>query len=312
MIVKVAIAQIAAVAFDSSACLEKMALWANKAADEGAELVVFPEASIPGYPASLDFGGESTSFRSNVGDEEFALYFNGAIELTTTGVKPLQAIAANNKLFVVGGVIEKDGGTLYCTSVMFGPDGSVLGKHRKLMPTVAERLVWGRGDGSTMPVVETSIGKLGSVLCWENYMPLLRTTMYAKGVQLYCAPTADDTDRWFNTMQHIAFEGGCFVLSACQYSVRSDFPQNYGSLPESDNTEPLFRGGSCIVGPDGEFIVKPNTEGEALLTASLDFEHIVKAKYRFDAVGHYSRPDVFNLSVNEDEQSQLTIRSRSD
>ena len=305
MSVKVAIAQIAAVAFDADACIDKMAHWARKAAGEGAELLVFPEAVLPGYPASLDWGGESASFRANVADEEYARYWNGAIELTANGYKPLQEIARANNLYVVAGIIEKEGGTLYCTSVIFGPDGAFLGKHRKLMPTVAERLVWGRGDGSTLPVIDTSIGKIGTVLCWENYMPLLRSTMYAKGVQLYCAPTADDSDRWFNTMQHIAFEGGCFVISACQYSVRTDFPADYGSIPESATTGPLFRGGSCIVGPDGEFIVKPNTTGETLLTAELDFNDIVKAKYKFDSVGHYSRPDVFRLVLNESEQTQL-------
>jgi len=303
--VKVAIAQIAAVAFDRYACLEKMADWAKRAAGEGAELVVFPEAVLPGYPASLDWGGESTSFRANAGAEEYARYWNGAIELTADGYKPLQEIAKANSLYLVAGVIERDGGTLFCTSVMLGPDGAILGKHRKLMPTVAERLVWGRGDGSTLPVINTGIGKLGSVLCWENYMPLLRSTMYAKGVELYCAPTADDSDRWFKTMQHIAFEGGCFVISACQYSVRSDFPADYGAIPESVTGEPLFRGGSCIVGPDGEFIVEPYTAGETLLSATLDFNDIVKAKYKFDSVGHYSRPDVFRLAVNESEQTQL-------
>lgn len=305
MSIKVAIAQIAAVAFDTDACLEKMECWANRAAGEGAQLVVFPEAILPGYPASLDWGGESTSFRSSVPENEYALYWKGAIELDTAGCKPLQAIAATNKLFMVAGIIERDSGTLYCTSVMLGPDGTLLGKHRKLMPTVAERLVWGRGDGSTLPVIDTSIGKIGTAICWENFMPLLRTTMYAKGVQLYCAPTADDSDRWFNTMQHIAFEGGCFVLSACQFSVRSDFPAGYGAIPESDVGEPLFRGGSCIVGPDGQFIVEPNTAGETLLTANLDFDAIIKAKYAFDSVGHYSRPDVFRLSVNNSEQTQL-------
>ncbi len=305
MSIKVAIAQIAAVAFDTEACLDKMANWASQAAGEGAKLLVFPEAVLPGYPASLDWGGESASFRSTVADEEYAQYWNGAIELTTDGVKPLQEIARKNKLYVVFGVIEREGGTLYCTSVMLGPDGAFLGKHRKLMPTVAERLVWGRGDGSTLPVIDTSIGKLGTVLCWENYMPLLRSTMYAKGVELYCAPTADDSDRWFNTMQHIAFEGGCFVISACQYSVRTDFPLDYGSIPKVAASEPLFRGGSCIVGPDGEFIVKPYTGGETLLTAEIDPNDIVKAKYKFDAVGHYSRPDVFRLAVNESRQTQL-------
>ena len=305
MSIKVAIAQIAAVAFDTGACLEKMAHWASQAAGKGAQLLVFPEAVLPGYPASLDWGGESASFRSTAADEEYAQYWNGAIELTADGVKPLLEIARKNNLYVVAGVIERDGGTLYCTSVMLGPDGAFLGKHRKLMPTVAERLVWGRGDGSTLPVIDTSIGKLGTVLCWENYMPLLRSTMYAKGVELYCAPTADDSDRWFNTMQHIAFEGGCFVISACQYSVRTDFPTDYGSIPIAATSEPLFRGGSCIVGPNGEFIVKPFTAGESLLTAELDPNDIVKAKYKFDAVGHYSRPDVFRLAVNESRQTQL-------
>jgi nitrilase len=302
---KVAIAQMAAVAFDSEASLEKMAVWAEKAAQQDAKLIVFPEAVISGYPASLDWGGQSTSFRDSVSEEEYALYWQGAIEITTEGHSAIAEIARNNSLYLVAGVIERDGGTIYCTSVTFGPNGDFLGKHRKLMPTVCERLVWGRGDGSTLPVFDTEIGKLGSVICWENFMPLLRTTMYAKGIELYCAPTADDSDHWINAMQHIAFEGGCFVISACQSSKRSDFPADYGSFPSDDPDFPVFRGASCIVDPHGNFLVEPCTDGERLLTAELDPKEIVKAKYKFDVTGHYSRPDVFSLGVDERPQSQL-------
>ena len=190
-------------------------------------------------------------------------------------------------------------------AVTFGPDGGFLGKHRKLMPTVCERLVWGRGDGSTLPVFDTGLGKLGAVICWENHMPLLRTAMYAKGIQLYCAPTADDSDTWIASMQHIAFEGGCFLFSACQHARRRDFPADYGTFPSDDPDSVIFRGASCIIDPQGRFLVEPQVDGETLLIADIDPEEIVKAKYKFDVVGHYSRPDVFRLGVDERVQSQV-------
>ena len=197
------------------------------------------------------------------------------------------------------GVMEKDGGTLYCTVLFFGPDGALLGKHRKLMPTAMERLIWGFGDGSTLPVLDTPFGKLGAVICWENYMPLLRTAMYAKGVQIYCAPTADDRDTWVSTMQHVALEGRCFVLSACQYLTRGDCPDDYDAIQGDDPKTVLMRGGSCIVSPLGQVLAGPDFNGPTILTADLDLDDIARGKFDFDVTGHYARPDVFRLHVNE-------------
>jgi nitrilase len=205
-------------------------------------------------------------------------------------------------VYLVIGVIERDGGTLYCTVLFFAPEGRYLGKHRKLMPTASERLVWGFGDGSTLPVFATPFGRLGAVICWENYMPLLRMAMYAKGIQLYCAPTADGRDTWIATMQHIALEGRCFVLSCNQFARRSDYPEDYATLFGDDPRTVLSRGGSCIINPLGQVLAGPDFVGECILTADLDMGDIARGKYDFDVVGHYARPDVFRLHVNEQPQ----------
>jgi predicted amidohydrolase len=206
-------------------------------------------------------------------------------------------------------VIERDGGTLYCTALMLAPSGDLLGKHRKLMPTAAERLVWGSGDGSTLPVLDTPVGRLGAVICWENYMPLLRMAMYAKGIQLWCAPTADDRDTWLATMQHIACEGRCFVLSANQFARRRDYPDDYPIDGDPDPDAVLCRGASVIVSPLGEILAGPHTDGETILRAELDLGRITEAKYDFDVVGHYARPDVFHLCVNERATTPVVTES---
>jgi nitrilase len=167
------------------------------------------------------------------------------------------------------------------------------------MPTASERLVWGFGDGSTMPVFETPLGRIGAVICWENYMPMMRMYMYSKGIQLYCAPTADDRDTWLPTMQTIALEGRCFVLSACQYLLRGDCPEDYRAIQGDEPGTVLMRGGSCIVGPMGQVLAGPNFEGPCILTADLDLTDLARGKYDFDVTGHYARPDVFRLYVNE-------------
>src|SRR4029079_12866673 len=167
-------------------------------------------------------------------------------------------------------VIEKDGGTLYCTALIFGPDGQMLGKHRKVMPTALERVIWGSGDGSTLAVVSTRLGKLGSVICWENYMPLLRTAMYAKGIEFYCAITVDDRETWIPTVRHIALEGRCFVLSACQFLQRSDLPFGYPTEEFPSSQDVLILGGSCIVGPLGQLLAGPQYGEECVLMADLD------------------------------------------
>jgi nitrilase len=183
--------------------------------------------------------------------------------------------------------------------LFFAPDGTLAGKHRKLMPTAMERLIWGFGDGSTLPVIETGIGRIGAVICWENYMPLLRAAMYGKGIQIYCAPTVDDRERWVATMRHIALEGRCFVLSACQYSRASDYPIDGDVMWSRDRDAVLIRGGSVIVDPQGEVLAGPCYEGECLLTAEIDLGKIVEGTFDFDAVGHYVRPDIFRVEVDE-------------
>jgi nitrilase len=183
--------------------------------------------------------------------------------------------------------------------LFFGPDGSFLGKHRKLMPTAMERIIWGFGDGSTMPVFDTTLGKLGAVICWENYMPMLRMTMYSKGIQLYCAPTADDRDTWLSSMQHVALEGRCFVLTACQHLRRKNCPADYAAVHGNDPDTVIMRGGSAIIGPLGQVLAGPLYNEDGILTAEIDMGEIARSKYDFDVAGHYARPDVFRLHVNE-------------
>ena len=204
-------------------------------------------------------------------------------------------------------MVERDGGTLYCTALMFGPDGTLLGTHRKLVPTAMERVIWGSGDGSTLPVVATRLGRIGSVICWENYMPLLRTAMYAKGVELYCALTVDDRDTWLPTVTHIALEGRCFVLSACQFLRRADLPAGYPSGQGATPTA-LIRGGRVIVGPLGEVLAGPMYGEECDSHSGPRPARYLRAKFDFDVVGHYARPDVFILTVDGRARQPADVR----
>jgi nitrilase len=296
--IRAAVVQAAPVVFDVPRTLDKLADLAADAARRGAALAVFPEAFVSAYPKGLGFGARM-GLRSPEGREEFRRYYDSAVDVPGPAAERIGAAARANGLYLVVGVIERDGGTLYCTVLFFGPDGRLLGKHRKLMPTALERLVWGFGDGSTLTVLETPLGRLGAVICWENYMPLLRMAMYAKGVQLYCAPTADDRDTWLPTMRHVALEGRCFVLSACQYLTRQDCPPDYACVQGDDPATVLMRGGSCIVAPLGQVLAGPCFDGEQVLVADLNLAEIARGKYDFDVAGHYARPDVFRLHVNE-------------
>lgn len=211
----------------------------------------------------------------------------------------LAEATAGTNTFAVIGAIERDGATLYCTALYFdGARGQPVGKHRKLMPTAAERLIWGFGDGSTLPTFKTDLGTIGAVICWENYMPALRMHMYHQGVSLYCAPTADDRDTWLPTMQHIAMEGRTFVLTACQYITRAAYgPEHESALGDAPDTV-MMRGGSAIIGPLGKVLAGPDFSGETILYAEIDPTEVMRAKYDFDVTGHYARPDVFELSVD--------------
>ncbi|MBM4314887.1 MAG: nitrilase, partial [Deltaproteobacteria bacterium] len=268
------------------------------AASTGAKVVLFPEAFIPGYPKGLNYG-LVVGARDAAGREEFRLYLDAAIDVPGPQTQRLGEAAAAQGCYVVVGVIERDRGTCYCTVLFFGPDGRLLGRHRKLMPTALERMIWGFGDGSTLTVVESPYGRIGSVICWENYMPMLRMAMYAKNVAIYCAPTADDRDTWLASMRHVALEGRCFVLTACQFIRRKVFPDTVRiSLGDSPDSA-LMRGGSAIIGPLGQVLAGPCFEGETILTAILDLNDIGRGKFDFDVAGHYSRPDIFRLIVNE-------------
>ncbi len=306
MMTRVAVVQAAPVMFDTQRSLEKLAALTSDAAKRGAKLVVFPEAFIAGYPKGHDFGVR-VGMRSPEGRDEFRRFFDSAIELPGDAASFIGEVAKSNGVHVVVGVIEKDGGTLYCTAAFFGPDGQLLAKHRKLMPTAMERVIWGAGDGSTLPVLATELGNLGAVICWENYMPLLRTAMYAKQIQIYCAITVDDRDTWLPTVTHIALEGRCFVLSACQVLRRSDLPDGYPTDRLPENEAPIIRGGSCIIDPLGKVLAGPTYGDESILTADIDLAELPRAKFDFDVVGHYARPDVFQLSVNEQPMKSVTF-----
>lgn len=296
--VTVAVVQAASVAFDRKRTLEKALDLTRDAAHQGAKLVLFPEAFVSGYPRGLDFGAV-VGARSEAGREDFRRYFESAVEVPGPAVETLGKAARVNSVYLVIGIIERERGTLYCCVLFFAPDGTFLGKHRKVMPTASERLIWGYGDGSTLPVFSTPFGRMGAVICWENYMPLLRTYMYAQGIEIYCAPTADHRDSWSATMQHIAVEGRCFVLGCNQFNRRRDFPKNYRTAFGEAPDTVISRGGSCIIDPFGKFLAGPNFEDETILVAELDRSQLPKAKFDFDAVGHYARPDIFRLIVDD-------------
>jgi nitrilase len=297
-VIRAAVVQAAPVAFDLERTLDKAERLVADAARQGARIVLLPEAFVSAYPRGSSFGAVIGS-RSADGRAWFRRYWESSIDVPGRTVDRLSAIAREHSTFLVAGVIERDGGTLYCTVLFFSADGSYLGKHRKLMPTASERLVWGYGDGSTLPVYDTEIGRIGAVICWENYMPMLRMAMYSKGIQIYCAPTADGRDSWLATVRHIAVEGRCFVLSCNQFARRGDYPLDFETELGNDPQAVMSRGGSCIVDPMGEIIAGPDYDGEAILVADLDLDQIAEGKFDLDVVGHYARPDVFHLSVNE-------------
>ena len=302
-----AVAQTATVMFDTAATVAKAETLMAEAAARGAQVLVFPEAFIGGYPKGADFH-IFIGARTPEGRQDFLKYYEAAVALDGPEIAQLAQAAGAHKLYVCVGIIEREGGTLYCTAVYLGPEGTVLGHHRKLMPTALERLVWGYGDGSTLKAVDTPFGKLGAVICWENYMPALRMAMYQQRVALYCAPTADDRDSWISTMQHIAMEGRCFVLSSCQHLRRAQFPSAsmHNRLPDDPETL-LMRGGSCIISPAGKVLAGPVYGEDVLLTAEIDLDDIPRAQMDFDPVGHYARPDVFQLAVNTAAQRAVHL-----
>ena len=299
--IKVAVVQAAPILFDRAATVEKTCQLTTEAASQGTQLILFPEAFIPAYPRGFSFGMVVGS-RNQAGRELWARYWANSVDVPGPDTERLGVAARKAGAYVCVGVIERDtqlsGGTLYCTTLYFGPDGRLLGKHRKLKPTGSERLIWGEGDGSTLTVLDTEIGKLGGLICWENYMPLARMALYAKGVEIYVAPTADSRDVWQATVRHIALEGRCFVLGCNQFVTKSMYPADLPGIEElADQPAIMCRGGSVIISPMGEVVAGPLFDEEGILYATLDRGDIVRGKLDFDVVGHYARPDVFQFDV---------------
>ena len=298
---KVSAVQAGSILFDTPATMVRFETLLARAAKDKPDLVVFPEAFIGGYPKGHHFGAPVGS-RSDEGREWFRRYFESAINVPGPETDRMAKLAKKHGTDIVVGVIERDGGTLYCTVLCFSKKGTLLGTHRKLMPTAAERLIWGFGDGSTLDIFDAPSGKISTVICWENFMPALRLSQYAQGVELYCAPTVDDRKSWSALMRTIALEGRCFVISASQYFTKADTPDDYKPVQGTADETVLINGGSVIVSPLGEILAGPVFGEEVIISAEIDMNDIARGKYDFDVTGHYARPDIFQLQVNSKVQ----------
>jgi len=290
--VTVACAQVEPVVFDLDATIGRIDEVAGDAAAKGAKLVLFPEAYIPAYPSNrwaryLAAGQDATS--------AYAKLARSSVEIPGPASDRLGTIARERGLWLAVGANELDRGTIYNALLLYGPDGALALHHRKLVPTNHERLVWGQGDGNGLRAVETDLGRVGGLICWENLMPLARFSLYESGVEIYLAPTADDTEDWHDSLKHIARESRAFVLSCCVFQRASSYPDDV-QLAEGD--ELVGRGGSAILGPDGAYLAGPLWDEEGILTAELDPQRLYEERQRFDPAGHYHRPDVFTLTIS--------------
>ena len=299
---KIAVIQEAPVLFDLEKTMEKTIQLSREAAASGAKLIVFPESFIPCYPRGLTFGMVIGS-RTSEAREDFQRYYENAVAVPGPDVDRLAELAKELQVYLSIGVTEKNGngldGTLHCSNLFFGPEG-YLGRHRKLKPTAGERVIWGEDDGSTMTVIDTPYGKMGSLICWENYMPLARMAMYLKGVNLYIVPTADQREVYQATLRHIAFEGRCFVIASNQYVEKSMYPTDLKYYKDlASQPEVMCRGGSCIINPYGEYVAGPLFDRAGILTAEIDLDQISQSKFDWDPTGHYNRPELFQFKVNE-------------
>jgi nitrilase len=290
--VKVACVQAEPVVLERDATIEKIAALAREAAGAGARLALFPEAFVPVYPSN-----RWVRFLAGGADAKpvFGRLARESVEVPSAATERLAAIARDEGLWLAVGANELAGGTLYNSLLVFGPDGCLAVHHRKLMPTNHERLVWGLGDGQGLEAVETDLGRVGGLICWENLMPLARFALYQSGVEVYLAPTADDSESWHESIRHIARESRAFVLSCCVFQRASSYPDD---VPLAEGPDLLGRGGSAILGPDGSYLAGPLWDEEGILYAELDPQRLYEERQRFDPAGHYHRPDVFRLEIS--------------
>lgn len=294
---KVSVIQQPPVFFNKEETLQKMDRIAEIESRKGSELILFPESFLPGYPRGFTFGSPVGS-RTEEGRELYKSYYQNSADLSSEDGKRLEKMASDHGVFIVAGITEKTAGngSLYCSMAYVSSKKGIVGVHRKIKPTAAERIIWAEGDGSGLITLDTDFGILGGLICWENYMPEARMAMYRKGVQIYLAPTADARESWIPTMRHIAMEGRCFVLGCNQYVEKKDIPEIYRSHL-SEEPEVLSRGGSVVVSPMGEILAGPLWDEAGVLRIQIDTEDVQRAKLDLDINGHYSRPDIFSLEV---------------
>ena len=298
----VACAQVEPVIFDRDATIEKVGRTTAEAAGKGARLVVFPEAVIPAYPSSI-WAKALAGWAEEGAKEAFALLAREAVEVPGPAERRLGELAREHEVWLVTGVTERDPahpGTLYNTLLFHGPDGELALKHRKLVPTNHERLVWGPGDGGGLEAVETPYGRLGGLVCWENYMPLARFALYESGIELYVASTADDSEEWQSTLVHIARESRCFVIAPSHFQRARSYPDDFPLARLLEGVDVIGRGGSAILAPDGSYLAGPLWDEEGVLYAELDPARLDGERQRFDPTGHYHRPDVFRLDLTRE------------
>ena len=303
--VKAACVQAEPVVLDRDATLDKLERLTAEAAGAGAELVVFPEAFIPVYPSST-WAKHFAGWADERSKAAFARIAEQAVAVPGPAADRLGVTAKAHGVWLVTGVTEIDPerpGTLYNTLLYHGPDGSLALKHRKLVPTNHERLVWGPGDGSGLRAIQTDVGRLGGLICWENYMPLARFALYESGVEIYGASTADDGDAWQSTLIHIAREARAFVVSPSHFQRASAYPADFPLRDALEGLDILGRGGSAILGPDGAYLAGPLYDEEGILYAELEPARLFEERQRFDPAGHYHRPDVLRLKVKESRRT---------
>jgi len=298
MKIKVAVVQDAPVFFNKEKTLHKVENITKQYAKQGCDLIVFPESFVPGYPRGFSFGATIGS-RTDEGRQHYADYYNNSIDLESDDLTRLETLSKEQNIYIVIGVTEKQqtNGSLYCSMLYLSPTNGLLGVHRKIKPTGTERLVWAEAGAESLVTFETKIGKLGGLICWENYMPLARMSMYLKGVEIYIAPTADSREQWTATMQQIALEGRCFVLGCNQFMTTSMYPEKYKD-EVANQPENFCPGGSVIVSPLGKIIKGPLFDKSGVLVAELDLEDIKHSKLDFDVIGHYARNDIFEFKVS--------------
>ncbi len=297
MKIKVAVIQESPVFFDREASLSKVGELSGQSAARGCQLILFPESFVPGYPRGFAFGAR-VGDRTDEGRRLYSEYQRQSVDLEGPDRRYLEKVARENNIYLAVGITEKtaSSGSLYCSLAYFSPTSGLMGVHRKIKPTGSERIIWAEGDASGLLAFDTPVGRLGGLICWENYMPLAREALYRKGVQVYLAPTADARPGWTATMQHIALEGRCFVLGCNQFTTPGMLPEKYRDKV-GDPAAFGCAGGSVIVSPRGEILEGPLFGSTGVLTATLDLDDVVRSKLDFDPNGHYTRNDLFRYDV---------------